>query len=87
MANEKMQMNFGIQDISLISKIVNKPDCLIIDEETGTVYDKDTDIENFAIIFDTKPEEYAEKVLPKVKETKQRKKTAAKNSTTPYWDA
>lgn len=87
MANEKMQMNFGIQDISLISKIVNKPDCLIIDEETGTVYDKDTDIENFAIIFDTKPEEYAEKVLPKVKETKRRKKTAAKNSTTPYWDA
>ena len=51
----KKRIQNYLTDVSMISKVVNKSDCLVIDEVTGDPISKDAVIENFAIIYDTKP--------------------------------
>ena len=49
--------DFNLKSVSLITKVINRPDCLIIDERTGEVIHKD-DIKSLAIISDNKKYDY-----------------------------
>jgi len=54
----KKDKMFFLTDVSLATKVIRRADCLVVDETTEEVLDKNSKIENFLIIKDNRPNDY-----------------------------
>ena len=68
----KLNTDFDLKSVSLITKVINRPDCLILDERTGEVIQKD-DVKALAIISDNQKYEYLNALPKERRRTRKRK--------------
>ena len=64
----------NLEDVSLITKVLNSVDILVTDEVTGEIIDKDKTIEHFIVLKDFKNSEYMENFKDILKTRKSKSK-------------